>query len=217
MSEAEDRKAKAARAKALVRTLLNKLKLFPFLTIRDTIAQEEATSHKVRQESSAIQDLHPVATRPPRYGFTHDPGGRNPKRTASLICLETPRPRHAHIELVHLKSRFGQTSEGDGTWLSSLSRVDDPSVSPSTTGVLERDPAPVARPPRDGPPEPSSTQNLLQSMRAELQRHRDTATSLEFERNILNKELDQRRGLETSGFKLNHLLLAFHMTNVRPN
>ena len=35
MSEPEDRKAKAARAKALVRTLPDEPKLFPFLTIRD--------------------------------------------------------------------------------------------------------------------------------------------------------------------------------------
>lgn len=89
MSEAEDRKAKAARAKALVRVPVNKLKLPPFSHKPTSIAKEEAASHKVRKESPTIEDVHPVAARPPSRGFTHDPGRWHPERgrRASLILF----------------------------------------------------------------------------------------------------------------------------------
>jgi hypothetical protein len=45
MSEPEDRKAKAARAKALVRIPLNEFQILLFLT--STTAEEAATSNKV--------------------------------------------------------------------------------------------------------------------------------------------------------------------------
>lgn len=74
MSEAEDRKAKAARAKALVRILVTKPKPPLFSHEPTRIAQEEATSYQVGKEPSAIQGVHPVAPRLPSCGFTHDPG-----------------------------------------------------------------------------------------------------------------------------------------------
>lgn len=212
MSEAENRKAKAARAKALVRTLSNELKPALFLTCR--LAQEEATSHEVRQESPTVEDVHPVTARPTYYGFTHDPSRRNPEHGghASLTCLETPHPRRTHTELVYLQSRFGQTPEADGTWLNSLSRVDNAPASLSTTGVSEQGSPTYTRLPHGEPPANSPTHNLLQSLRADLQRQQDTIALLKSERDALNKELDRRKDLETSGFSFGHLL-APQMTN----
>ena len=115
------------------------------------------------------------------------------------------------------KSRFGEASEKDGTWLNSLSRVDDAPASLSTTGVSEQDSVPSGRLPQDEPPATSPTHNLLQSLRAELQRHQDTITSLKKERDALNKELDRQKDLETSGFSFDYLFFALHMTNACPN
>ena len=116
-----------------------------------------------------------------------------------------------------LQPRFGQTSEGDGTWLTSLSRVDDVSASLSTSGVsaqTEQHSSP-ARLPQDEPPTNSPTHSLLQSLRAELQRYQETTASLKSEHDALNKELDRRKDLETSEFRLTHLL-AIDMKNIWP-
>ena len=115
------------------------------------------------------------------------------------------------------KSRFGETSEKNETWLNSLSRVDDTPASLSTTGVSEQDSAPPVRHLQDEPPATSPTHNLLQSLRAELQRHQDTITSLKSERDVLNKKLDRQKDLETSGFSSDYLSFLLHMTNAWPN
>jgi len=118
---------------------------------------------------------------------------------------------------VYPKSRFGVTSEKDVTWLNSLSRVNDTPTSLPATGVSEQDSAPPARLPQDEPPATLPTHNLLQSLRAELQRHQDTITSLKLERDALNKKLDRQKDLETSGFSFDYLFLPPHMTNTWPN
>lgn len=111
------------------------------------------------------------------------------------------------------KSRFGEASEKDGTWLNSLPRADDTPASLPTTGVSEQDSTPPVRPPQDEPPTTSPKHSLLQSLRAELQRHQDTIASLNSDRDTLNKELIRQKDLETSGFSFDYLFLAIHMTN----
>ena len=182
------------------------------------IAQEEATSHKAGQKPPTIESIHPVATSPPSYGFTHDPSRRNPEHGghASHIRLGTPQPRRTHPELVYPQSRFGGTPETDGTWLNSLPRVDDAPLPLPSTGVSEQDSSPSTRLPSDEPPKNSPTHNLMQSLRAESQRHQDTIASLKSELNTLNKELDRRKDLDTSEFNSDYPL-ALHMTNTQPN
>ena len=127
------------------------------------------------------------------------------------------RSRTSHLMRTHrprLQSRFGQTSEGDGAWLNSLSRVDDAPASLPTAGVSaqpEQNSFPPTRRRQDEPPTNSPTHSLLQSLRAELQRHQDTTASLKSERDALNVELDRRKDLETSGFRLGLLPLAIDL------
>ena len=126
----------------------------------------------------------------------------------------------AYLRRTWPQCRFGQTSEGDGAWLNSLSRVDDAPASLSTTGVStqqEQHSSPPTRHSQGESPTDSPTHNLLQSLRAELQRHQDAATSLKSERDALNKELDRRKDLETSRFCLAYFLLAVRLTNAWPN
>ena len=111
------------------------------------------------------------------------------------------------------KSRFGEASEKDETWLNSLSRVNDVPASLFIPGVSEQGSASPAQHPHDEPPVTSPTHNLLQSLRAELQRHQDTITSLKSERDALNKRLDRQKDLETSRLSFDYLSLALHMTN----
>lgn len=119
---------------------------------------------------------------------------------------------------MYLKSRFGQTPETDETWLNSLSRVGDAPASLSTPGVFEQVESPrLALPVPDEPPTSSPTHNLLQSLRAELQRHQETISSLKSERDALGEELDHRKDVDTSGFTFEYTFLAIHMTNVLPD
>ena len=88
-----------------------------------------------------------------------------------------------------------------------MPRVDDAPASLSTAGVSEHDPSPHAQFPHDAPPASLPTHNLLQSLRAELQRHHETITSLRSERDALGKELDRRKDVEISGFTFCYLLV----------
>lgn len=88
-----------------------------------------------------------------------------------------------------------------------MPRVDDAPASLSTAGVSEHDPSPHAQFPHDAPPASLPTHNLLQSLRAELQRHHETITSLRSERDTLSKELDRRKDVETSEFTFCYLFV----------
>lgn len=134
----------------------------------------------------------------------------------SSLRLETPQQGRTHTGLVYLKSRFGQTSEADGTWLNSLSRVDGAPASLPTSSVSGQGSPPPVRLPRDELVTSSPTHNLLQSLRAELQRHHETIASLKSERDALGKELDRRKGVEISGLT-SQCLLAVYMLNALPN
>ena len=195
MSEAEDRKAKAARAKALVRTPLRKLKLPPLTDLT----------------SSRRGNRPPSRTRVPRHRG-HSPRYRKTSLLRTHPHLKSMKPRTRQTCKSHLfesltadetnpacpQSRFGQTSGADGTWLNSLSRVDDAPASPSTAGVSTQQSSQPTRLPHHEPPTDSPTHSLLQSLRVELQRHQDAAVSLRSERDALNKELDRRKDLENS-------------------
>jgi hypothetical protein len=143
---------------------------------------------------------------------TQSDGTQNAADMQVSFRLETQLEATSHTELVSSKSRFGQTSEADGTWLTSLSRVDDTPASLSASGVSERDSSPFSRPPHEEPPANSPTHNLLQSLRTELQRHQETINSLKSERDALGKELDRRKDVEISAFTFEHPLLIVHIT-----
>ena len=76
--------------------------------------------------------------------------------------------------------------------------MDGAPASLPATGVSGRGSSPLARLPHDEPAATSPTHSLLQSLRAELQRHQDTITSLKSERDALGVELDRRKDVETS-------------------
>jgi len=108
---------------------------------------------------------------------------------------------------MYLQSRFGRSPEADGTWLNSLSRVDNAPASLSIVGSSTS-----TRLPHDEPPATSPTHSLLQSLSAKLQRHQDTIAPLKPERDDLDKELDRQKDLETSGFDFDHIFVL-QMTN----
>jgi len=113
---------------------------------------------------------------------------------------------------MYLQSRFGQSPEADGTWLSSLSRVDNAPASLSIAGVSEQSSSTSTRLPHDEPPATSPTHSLLQSLPVELQRHQGAIAPHKPERDDLDKELDRQKDLETSGFGFDHLFVL-QMTN----
>lgn len=205
MSEVDDRKAKAARAKALVCIPIHKSKL-PLVSdkpLKQLKKRQQAT--KSEKSPPPSRTFTPLPQDPPPADSPTTQADDTPNAADMHVSLsfETPQQRRTHVEFVFLKSRFGQTPEADGTWLNSLLRVDNAPASLPTIGGSGQDFPPPARLPHDGPATSSPTHSLLQSLRAELQRHQETIASLKSERDALGEELDRRRDVETSGLPLN--------------